>query len=98
VETLVHDLLNGRVFPSNIFHFTFQCVHTPVRKVVPRLYSEAVHYLDGKRRREKLAVKLREEAERRERRRLAQQKEASEEDHPIKSVAVEVEEITLSQN
>lgn len=56
VETLVHDLIAGQVFPSNVFHFSFQCDKVPVRKVIPNTYREAVDFLDGRRRRQKLAI------------------------------------------
>jgi len=59
VETLVHDLLAGSVFPSNVFHFTFRCDSRPVRRVLPHTYREAVDFVDGRRRREKLERKLR---------------------------------------
>lgn len=44
---------------SNVFHFTFKSPRVPVRKVVPSAYREAVDYLDGKRRHEKLQATLR---------------------------------------
>jgi len=59
VETLVHDLLAGTVFPSNVFAFTFRCDSRPVRRVLPNTYREAVDWVDGRRRRDKLERKLR---------------------------------------
>jgi len=38
VETLIHDLKQGTVFPSNVFEFTFRSDHKPIRKVVPNTY------------------------------------------------------------
>ena len=66
---------------SNVFHFTFQSPRVPVRRVVPAAYREAVDYLDGKRRREKLANTLRNME--REYRRL-ESGEAAEGEHPTK--------------
>jgi hypothetical protein len=43
------------VFPASLFPTAFQSLKSPVRKVVPLTYREAVDFLDGRRRREKLA-------------------------------------------
>ena len=56
VETVVHDLVKNSVFPSNIFHFSFQSPKVAVRQIVPSTYREAIDFLDGRRRRDKLAA------------------------------------------
>jgi len=66
VETLVHDLVHSQLYPSNIFHFTFCTTKVPLRKVRPYTYREAIDFLDGKRKREKLARKIAQEKERTE--------------------------------
>lgn len=43
--------------PSSL-SLAFQSLKSPVRKVVPNTYREAVDFLDGRRRREKLAEKV----------------------------------------
>lgn len=58
VETRVHDLTRGALFSSNTFDFTFHSPSVPVRRVLPKTYQEAVEWIDGKRRRERLAREL----------------------------------------
>lgn len=54
VSTHISDLITGAQFVSNTFHFTFCEEKIPIRCVEPSTYVEAMQWIDGKRRRDKL--------------------------------------------
>ncbi|KAJ1673389.1 hypothetical protein EV182_005330 [Spiromyces aspiralis] len=50
VRADVIDNTKGTVHNTNTFYFTFQAPNGPIKKVIPRTYSDMMKYLEGRRR------------------------------------------------